>query len=452
MRWAVKLTTFSIALCWSAWPQGCSDWREALLASFLPQKPDVAWLSRVLEQSPEQWRSWRAQQEIRVLGESGLARTLDHPAIPALRARLRRFYEAGAELYGLRLDPEKVFVSADRSVNAFATGSHIVVHQGLLAYYGDPVGYLKSVSPMLLLARRLDEVRAIFSWQRDGPSLDFILAHEAAHNLMAHTDERFVEALGRQLEELASDARARRQALANGKGGPGVRHYLGTALARFLSHFPAAQYNVAQEEEADAVAAALLARAGSDPRNGLAALERLYLLQGGPRRTSWSSTLSSLLCATHPDPPRRLAALERSVTCLHLSGRLCEEHITYPLEKRLGELRQRWAAINAYDEETVGCWEGSRKPEGCTQAVEIRPDPRDARILIDGTAVPAGELTLPCGRHVLTAAREGYRGTRIVFGVFPDVKSTLKFKLKKCGGREPCPSALEDFEPGPADP
>ena len=139
-------------------------------------------------------------------------------------------------------------MSADRSVNAFATGSHIVVHQGLLAYYGDPVGYLKSVSPMLLLARRLNEVRAIFSWQRDGPSLDFILAHEAAHNLMAHTDERFVEALGRQLEELASDARAQRQALANGKGGPGFRHYLGTALARFLSHFPAAQYNVAQEE------------------------------------------------------------------------------------------------------------------------------------------------------------------------------------------------------------
>jgi hypothetical protein len=137
---------------------------------------------------------------------------------------------------------------------------------------------------------------------------------------------------------------------------------------------------------------------------------------------------------------------------LHLSGRLCEEHITYPLEKRLGELRQRWAAINAYDEETVGCWDGSRKPEGCTQAVEIRPDPRDARILIDGSAVPAGQLTLPCGRHVLTAAREGYRGTRIVFCVFPDVESTLKFKLKKCGGREPCPSALEDFEPGPAEP
>jgi hypothetical protein len=31
MGWAMKLTTFSIALSWSAWPQGCSDWREALL-------------------------------------------------------------------------------------------------------------------------------------------------------------------------------------------------------------------------------------------------------------------------------------------------------------------------------------------------------------------------------------------------------------------------------------
>jgi hypothetical protein len=149
MRCAAKLISLNALLSWFAWSQGCSDWREALLASFLPQKPDVAWLSRALEQSPEQWRSWRVQQEIRVLGQSGLARTADHPALPALRARLRRFYEAGAELYRLRLDPEKVFVSRGPQRQRLC--------------HGQPYC----------------EVRAIFSWQRDGPSLDFILAHEA---------------------------------------------------------------------------------------------------------------------------------------------------------------------------------------------------------------------------------------------------------------------------------
>jgi hypothetical protein len=196
---------------------------------------------------------------------------------------------------------------------------------------------------------------------------------------MAHRDERWMEVLAWQLEELASDARAHRQALANGKGEPSFRHYLGTALTRFLTRFPVSQHNRAQEEEADAVAATLLTRVGSDPRNGLVALERLYLLQGGLRRTGWSSAFSSLLCATHPDPARRLAAPERNVTCLELSGRLCEGHITYPLDERL---RDRWRAING--QETAGVMKGTQSSSrGCSQKVEIRPDPKDARVLCD---------------------------------------------------------------------
>jgi hypothetical protein len=78
---------------------------------------------------------------------------------------------------------------------------------------------------------------------------------------------------------------------------------------------------------------------------------------------------------------------------------------------------------------------------GGEQTIEIKPDPKDAVVLIDGKPAQLPKMTVATGRHVLSAARSGHRPVEVVFAVFPDTKSSLKVKLKKCDKREACDQA-----------
>jgi len=332
-------------------------------------------------------------------------------------------------------------------LNAFATGRNVFFYEGLLLYHMDPIQFLirtKQVPPNMT-REAFTQLAYRFNWRNDWDSLYFVLAHEASHNLMAHGDERNLEGMRSQLQKLSTDALAHRKSIAEGRSSPGVKRYLGQSLLSFLSAPEQSRQKVSQEEEADAVASEILRRAGLRPDSGLVWLQRMSLLEG-QSATGWQSVMNSLFCSTHPDRQQRMANLQRNLGCLQYSGRLCSKHWTYPVPDRLGMMRAELEKVEQYYDETNAIAEGRLTPPTATQqTVELKPNPKEAKVLIDGSAVQAGRLSLSTGRHVLLASRDGYRPARVTFAVFPDVaKATIKFKLKKCERGTTCESELPE--------
>lgn len=431
----------------------CRHWADVLVQSFVSKRSDPAAFKQLFAISADQYKQERVSHELEAF-RSDVARAIPgHLALPRLRQMLREFYRVGAELYGVQLDAEKVYVVPDMEINAFATGSQVFVHEGLLLYFSDPLRYLARTGQIPRNLSRDDYARLAFrfDWKNDSDSIDFVVAHEAAHNLMAHGDEGIFSSVQSQIQRLARDAKSYREAIANGKTGTGFKHYLGQSLLGFLAGPERSRKKVAQEEEADAVAVDILRRIGLDPRAGLVWQERMDRLYGPSKPTGWTGIITSVFCSTHPDSTQRRFALRRNLDCLGFRGKLCEEHIAFPVPNQLDQLRHQFEQVEDYLEDTIAIAEGRKAPDPGQQSVEIKPNPKDARLLIDGTPITQTKTTLATGRHLLTAAREGYRPIQIRFVVFPDTKSTLKFKLKKCDKREPCETALPVEETNEAD-
>lgn len=434
----------------------CRDWTDALTQSFLSSKANPAALKQFSAISAEQYSTERATHERQGVQEH-IARSVPYsPALPNLKSRLRQFYQIGAELYGVRLDAEEIYVLPDMELNAFATGKHVFFYEGILLYYIDPVQFLvrSGLAPQNMTREAYAQLTSRFNWRNDWDSLYFVLAHEASHNLMAHGDERIVEGVGSQLQQFASDARAYRKAIAEGRSSTGVKRYLGQSLLSFLSAPERSRQKVSQEEEADAVGSEILRRAGLRADSGLVWLQRMSLLEG-QSAGGWQSVMNSLFCSTHPDKAQRMSNLQRNVSCLQYSGQPCAKHITYPVRERLGMIRSEFVKVEQYFDQTNAIAEGRSTPtDGARQTVELKPNPKEAKVLLDGSLVQVGKLSLSTGRHVLVATRDGYHPARVTFAVFPDVaKAAVKFKLKKCEKGKSCESELPEeaeVEPEPS--
>ena len=117
-----------------------------------------------------------------------------------------------------------------------------------------------------------------------------VLAHEVAHIACGHIHQRVLAALA---------ARAG-MAIATGGRSLAVRRIADAAEGALL-----AGYSRAVEEEADAEAAGILARAGFDPSALIRVLERLGAIEGraGP----------AAIFRSHPRPEERIAALRRRI-------------------------------------------------------------------------------------------------------------------------------------------
>jgi hypothetical protein len=224
------------------------------------------------------------------------------------------------------------------------------------------------------------------------------------------------------------------------------------SLITFLAAPQTSRLKVSQEEEADAVASELLRRAGLRTDSGIAWLQRISLLEE-ESASGWLNAINSIVCSTHPDALQRMQNLQRNLSCLQFQSQLCEKHVTFQLSKRLEQIRIDVTKAQQYFEHTNAIAEGRLKPnDGRTQIVEIKPNPKDAAVLVNGLSVRAGRLTLPTGRHVLTATREGFIPGQVTFAVFPDVPNAkIKFRLKKCDKGKPCDSQLPGESPIEAD-
>ena len=151
---------------------------------------------------------------------------------------------------------------------------------------------------------------------------------------------------------------------------------------------------------------------------------------GAPEGSEASLTYSA--CSTHPDWIARLDAMQSNLSCMQSTGRLCQQHVTYPVDTTLPELKQALGKLQGYDAETLRFAGGdSSLASGVRYEVLIEVNPKDAELKIDGNDVRSEAVQLLAGPHQMVATKPGYQQRTISFVVFPDEKSKLQVKLRK---------------------
>jgi hypothetical protein len=355
-----------------------------------------------------------------------------------LRPVLERFYQVGAQLYGVSLAAENFAVVPSMDVNAFASGSRLFVNEGLIRYFLRPTDYVVGIVAAQMGGRvSPEQYRALqvnFGWQNDWNSIYFVLAHEAAHNLMRHRDKAVLVRLDTMLNDYRQAVFDHRKDVAHGRKGGGVKRYLWRSLKNFAEEFQSAEQQRGKEAEADAVALLLLQRAGFNPAIALAAGQKMAMLLGGRGVAGWQGAMTEVLCSSHPDWMMRIQNMQTELNCVQFTGRLCQEHTPYAVETFLSKLRDGMASLDAYQEETVRIAEAAGPSSGQAFEAQIEVNPKDARLEVDGHIVSPGKVTLSVGPHTLEAAKDGYNTRDLRIVVYPDVQPKVKIKLKKSKG------------------
>jgi hypothetical protein len=420
--------------------QSCRHWAEALARSFFPRQVDEQALRKVANLSPQEYLQVAAQIEEESVAEFAQSlpfqqkSALSYNAEVRLRPALERFYQAGAQLYGVNLPAENFTVVPRMDINAFATGSRIFMNEGLIHYFLRPTDYVGSVIAAQTGGRLTPEqyrwLQANFGWQDDWNSIYFVLAHEAAHNLMRHRDERILGSVQKMFNDYRQAVLDHRKDVAHGRKGGGVKRYLWHSLQNFLEQFQTSEQVRTQEAEADAVALLLLQRSGFSPAIGFVAGQRMAMLVGGGVAGGWQGAMTEVLCSTHPDWMLRIQKTQTQLNCVQFMGRLCENHITYPVETVLPQLHEGMSQLDAYHEETARIAEAD-PASGQVFHVQIEVDPKDAKLQVDNQPVTRGKIMLSVGPHTLDATKEGYSPEQLRIVVYPDVHPKVKLKLKR---------------------
>ncbi len=132
-------------VCPIAQAQGCKQWTDVLLNGFMPRQDNLNSLRNMVDMSPDQYAQLAFNAEKKA-AEQVLSTRVRIPAVEdQLRNALQRFYDVGYQLYGVRLDANNFFIISRMDPNAFATGSAIFLHKGLVDYYLNPTGYLVEI-------------------------------------------------------------------------------------------------------------------------------------------------------------------------------------------------------------------------------------------------------------------------------------------------------------------
>jgi hypothetical protein len=219
-----------------------------------------------------------------------------------------------------------------------------------------------------------------------------------------------------------------RKDVANGHTG-GVKRYLWQSMNNFSQEMQNAEQQRNREIEADTVGLLILQRSGLNPEIGISAAEKMDMILGGGNAGGWQAGMTEVLCSSHPDWMQRIQHMQVTANCLRSTENLCESHVPYPVEKLLPELHEAMTRLDTYQQETVRIAEG--KSSAGQGEVEIKVDPKDATLQIDGRVASPGKMQLSVGPHTVSVAKNQYRPQELQIIVFPDVQPKVKVKLKK---------------------
>lgn len=426
--------TFSSLSCAA---QGCRSWTEALAKSFFPRQVDEPDLKVFANLSTQEYLQSISQMEEKNVAELAHGFPLQRDVVSfnvqtRLNSALAQFYQVGAQLYGVHVTSENLTVTPNADVNALATGSYVFINAGLMQYFLRPADYVAEIvqnQTGRIPSEQYRTIRANFPWQEDWNSIYFVLAHEASHNLLRHRDETIFGPIRTMFGDFEQSVINYRKDVANGHAG-GVKRYLWQSIQNFSQEIQNAEQQRNREVEADAVALLILQRSELNPEVALVGAEKMDMLLGGGNANGWQAGMTEVLCSTHPDWIRRIQKMQENLNCLRSTGNLCENHVAYPVEDLLPQLREGMARLDKYQEETVRIAEG-KSTSGQDFEAEIKVDPKDATLQIDGRVASPGKVQLPVGPHVVSVAKNGYREQELKITVFPDVQPKVKIKLKK---------------------
>lgn len=275
-----------------------------------------------------------------------------------------------------------------REINAFATvqnGKHyVVVHHGLLAYFG-----------------------------RDRTAIDAVLAHELGHVRNNHvTQGAQVDALLQLITTVAGLAIDINQARKVNDGLVGLGSAAGSVGAALLSR----SYTRDQEREADRESVNLLIESGIHPDAAIRAQELLQKLSGGN---------PPLLFATHPPTDERVANLRQQVaesssqiqakvaTRFQISDQrvASERERLAESAKKKAELEAERAALNA--KSTAAIVERANAANSLEQRVLGGASPSSAAPARDASA-PQGEECKDRGANRRTCISKDSSGKSVV--------------------------------------
>ena len=413
--------------------QGCGHWAEKLMESFFPKQIDEQGLGEFAGASPQEYF-----QTVSDAHRPELIKLVQtHRSIPHVESRLQfalqKFYDVGFELYGVRLDHEKLLIQPDMDINAFATGSMIGFNVGLLQYFLDPVAYLVNIGALpnnAYTSAQYRSVRSRFGWKNDWNGIYYVLAHEAGHNLMRHRDQHILTNVQVMVENYSRAVQNHRKDLARGRTG-GAKRYIWQSMQGFFKQFDNAETNREMEVEADAVAVVLLRGAGFDPAMALTEAQRMTLLVESNDPQGWHGGLTKALCSTHPDWLHWIERIQANLNCVHFMGGLCQDHIAYPVDDFLAGLRNGMGQLDEYHEETISIAERNPANSASRYEVRVKVKPKDAQLMVDGKIADPGKLKLEVGPHILSASKEGFRTAEKKIVVFPDFQPRVTVKLKR---------------------
>jgi len=438
----LKNAAFALALALTVFPspcaaQGCKTWAEALAKSFFPHQVDEPQLRAFSSLSAQEYFKSVSQMEEKSVEElaQGVGFQRDVAFANAqnrLNIALARFYQVGAQVYGTHLSSENLAIAPTGDINAFATGSHVFLNAGLMQYFLQPADYVGgtvNAQTGALTSEQYQAIQANFPWQDDWESIYFVLAHEASHNLMRHRDEMMFSPVRTMFADYQQAATNYRKDIANGHSG-GVQRYLWQSMKNFSQEIQNAEQQRNREIEADAVGLLILQRSGLNPEIGIGAAQKMDMVLGGGNAGGWQAGMTEVLCSTHPDWVQRIQHMQMTTNCLRSTGNLCEDHAPYPVENLLPQLHDAMTRLDSYQEETVRIAEG-KSSEGQAREAEIKVDPKDATLQIDGRVASPGKTQLPVGPHTVSVAKDRYRSEELQITVFPDVQPRVKVKLKK---------------------
>jgi hypothetical protein len=156
----------------------------------------------------------------------------------------------------------------------------------------------------------------------------------------------------------------------------------------------------------------------------------MAMLLSGGGTGGWQGAMTEVLCSSHPDWMIRIQKTQAQLNCLQFMGRLCENHIAYPVETFLPQLHEAMATLDTYQEETVRIAEASSS-SGQLFETQIQVDPQDARLQVDGQTFAPGKTMLSIGPHTLDVTKDGYSPQEMRIVVYENVHPKVKIKLKK---------------------
>lgn len=272
-----------------------------------------------------------------------------------------------------------------------------------------------------------------FPWRNDWNSLYFVLAHEAAHNLMRHRDLKILTPIVREYGNYRQAVLERRKDIAEGKEGDGVKRYFWHSIQNFLQQFNATEEYRGIESEADAVALVLMEQSGLDPAAAMTASQRLsslISLLSGPGG-GWQTGMSEIMCSDHPAWLQRIQQSSVNLNCLQISGQLCERHTPFAPDTFLSQLTDSLAEMGKYDAETDRISFTAPVETDPHYSVQIVVKPDDAQLSVGGENIQHGELDPALGPHSVSASKSGFEPAAIRIVVFPDVPLKINLKLKK---------------------